>query len=147
MRHAKPEPSEVGQDSFLDVVANVVGVLIMLVMLVGLRAAHSAIVENPQVAEQPDASQQIAQKDSTELKAEINTTKRKVDGLEKEVLQARSKLVAVGREAAASERRQIELATCRSVIEEDIHQRRERLDSAKQREFDVQRNLFECKLE
>ena len=33
-----------GQDSFLDVVANVVGVLIILVMLVGMQASQGLLV-------------------------------------------------------------------------------------------------------
>ncbi len=40
---ARHSPSEPGQDSFLDIVANLVGILIILVMIVGAQAKDAMI--------------------------------------------------------------------------------------------------------
>lgn len=54
-RRARNDAEAPGQDSFLDVVANLVGVLIILVMVVGTQARHAmvAAASAPAQAEQP----------------------------------------------------------------------------------------------
>jgi hypothetical protein len=54
-RRARNDAEAPGQDSFLDVVANLVGVLIILVMVVGTQARHAmvAAASAPAEAEQP----------------------------------------------------------------------------------------------
>ena len=46
MRPDRLEEEETSQDSFLDVVANIVGVLVILVMLVGAQASQRLLVAN-----------------------------------------------------------------------------------------------------
>ena len=42
MKRAEIEADQMpGQDSFLDVITNIVGILILLVLVVGLRTSHS----------------------------------------------------------------------------------------------------------
>ena len=42
MKRAEVEADQMpGQDSFLDVITNIVGILILLVLVVGLRTSHS----------------------------------------------------------------------------------------------------------
>lgn len=52
MRRSTRDTTEaVGSDSFLDVVTNIVGILIILVMVVGMRAGHTPPDSEPQVRE------------------------------------------------------------------------------------------------
>ena len=58
MTRRKPPVVEApGQDSFLDVVANLVGILIILVMVIGVRA-KDAMLEAAPVADQEEATAQ-----------------------------------------------------------------------------------------
>lgn len=48
MRRVKPEDSSAaGQDSFLDVVTNIVGIIIILVMVVGAKVQHIILSGTP----------------------------------------------------------------------------------------------------
>jgi hypothetical protein len=51
-RRAPQQEPGFGSDSFLDIIANVVGILIILIVLAGLRASQSASVDSELVAEQ-----------------------------------------------------------------------------------------------
>jgi hypothetical protein len=42
-RSSRPQIEDPGQDSFLDIVANLVGILIILVMVIGARATDAMI--------------------------------------------------------------------------------------------------------
>ncbi|MCG8451346.1 MAG: MICOS complex subunit MIC60 [Pirellulales bacterium] len=141
------ETQEAGQDSFLDVVANVVGVLIILVMVVGLQASHSMLVKQALPADETVTQTAAKSKhDLDKLREEINKASSQAFAARREVQEAAQRVVAIRREAAAHDERRVELAMHRAVMEEDIARRRKRLDSQQQREFDVQRQLFESQL-
>jgi hypothetical protein len=82
-RRAVNDLTPEGNDSFLDIVANIVGILIILVMVVGVRVKHtpplsiSAAVEEPKLAEPIDTSQQ---------EAEIESRRRELAALEQEAM-------------------------------------------------------------
>src|SRR3954453_22697505 len=62
-----------GQDSFLDVITNIVGILILLVLVVGLRTSRS--VHNgpdPQVAEEARVQDQLQKAYNSALTTELN---------------------------------------------------------------------------
>ena len=53
------EEQPFGSDSFLDVIANIVGILIILIVIVGMKVANQAIeTPEPVVAEEVDAAAQ-----------------------------------------------------------------------------------------
>ena len=54
-RRRTEEISTAGQDSFLDVVTNIVGILIILVMVVGGRVQHIVLSAKPSVTANQDA--------------------------------------------------------------------------------------------
>src|SRR3954465_7669507 len=62
-----------GQDSFLDVITNIVGILILLVLVVGLRSSH-AVHDGPdlQVAEQTHANDQLQKAYTSAISTERN---------------------------------------------------------------------------
>src|SRR4051812_32671709 len=62
-----------GQDSFLDVITNIVGILILLVLVVGLRTQRS--VHNgpdPQIAEEARVQDQLKKVTNAALSTELN---------------------------------------------------------------------------
>lgn len=63
-RHREAGPS-LESDSFLDIVANIVGILIILIVVVGLRVGQSASAER-QLAPNPPAPSVVAQSETTE---------------------------------------------------------------------------------
>lgn len=83
--HPRTEAGEIGSDSFLDVVANIVGILIILVLVVGVRVKNlpaEALIADAEPAAPTidlDAPQQTAarlQTDVLALASEINTVKQ-----------------------------------------------------------------------
>ncbi len=61
-RLASSSVDEPGQDSFLDVVANIVGILIILVVVVGVRASRLPATDLPTAAIEPATSDRVESK-------------------------------------------------------------------------------------
>jgi hypothetical protein len=144
MRRDRHQQEESSENSFLDVVANVVGVLIILVMLVGMQASRSlfpasASQSTVATAEQPP-------QDLDKLKNELEEATRQAKDTQQTVAQLVTRVARISNEAAGYDRQRIELAMHRKVIEDDIQSRREQLDSGSQQEFDVQRELLESQI-
>src|SRR3954464_13792726 len=59
-----------GQDSFLDVITNIVGILILLVLVVGLRSSRS-VHDGPGLADQAEAQDKLKQVYNSALTAEL----------------------------------------------------------------------------
>ena len=63
MRRRLKQTKEAGQDSFLDIVTNIVGILIILVMVIGARVQHLSIKPDsappPEVAALADEAARI----------------------------------------------------------------------------------------
>ncbi|MCA9232331.1 MAG: hypothetical protein KDA57_16910 [Planctomycetales bacterium] len=147
-----PEEGDSGQDSFLDVVANVVGVLIILVMLVGVRASHSlftAKTKEPAVTQETSLADEVSgqvPQDLAELRQALDQAQKQAIASHRENEQLTFKLAKLTVESAAHDQRRAELAMHRTLIEEDLEKRRSQLDLHKQQEFDVQRQLVEAQL-
>src|SRR6059058_3163152 len=74
MRRAEMEADQMpGQDSFLDVITNIVGILILLVLVVGLRSSRS-VHDKPgdPLADKTCAQDQLQKAYSSALTAELN---------------------------------------------------------------------------
>jgi cell division protein FtsB len=84
-RPAPPDPNDAGQDSFLDVVSNIVGILIILVMVVGGRVRHLATT----AATAPVAEAGRLEREIEELAATVASTESEIDDL-----QSQSRVVA-----------------------------------------------------
>jgi hypothetical protein len=136
MRRQDDEEEAVGQDSFLDVVANIVGILILLVMVVGARAAMAPTsdVANPALGTPPGAA---------ELKAALQHAAKSRADVEEIVQQtANMHLESVRRE---SER--MRLQTLVSAVSAEIQQQREKLSAEEQQDFDLRRQLAMAQIE
>ena len=122
-----------GHDSFLDIVANMVGILIILVMVVGVR------VKNAPLAAIPDRASQLA--------LELERDQATEQSLHGEVLEVAEEIRGVRQEALVQGRRRGALAVLVSALEEKIRTRRERMDSRTQELFDLRRSLSRSRLE
>ena len=143
MPRPKPEDiSSAGQDSFLDVVTNIVGILIILVMLVGQRARQ--VVQAPAAADP----------------ARVAALDREVESLEQEVLVTEGEigeLAAQGRTVAtaaafAGEAR-LHLATAVSAARVEVEERKQAADTARvaaaeiaARRREAQEEIERCRL-
>ena len=154
MASRKIHEEQDSQDSFLDVVANVVGVLIILVMLVGMQATQSLtaqqrerLAESSAQAAQEHPAKTVSEQDLDDLKSRVKLAKREVLESRQEVVDLATKVTRIGSELSSQEKQRVELAMHRSLIEEDIERRREELDDQSRQEFDVQRKLLASQLE
>lgn len=139
------------ENSFLDVVANVVGVLIILVMLVGVRVAHPVLIEsaNQENDSKPEAETLADPRgdDRVQLQQTLSEAKRRINRTRSEIQQLQGHVQSLALEVEDQDSQRVELAMHRSVLEEDLEHRRSQLDEATQRQFDVQRELVEYRLQ
>jgi hypothetical protein len=152
MRPDRFQQEESNQDSFLDVVANVVGVLIILVMLVGAQASRTLLAGNAETKSegdalpQADSTAECSTEDLEKLQQELTRATQEAISAQRGVTELANQITRIDLEAEASDRQRIELAMHRQVIKEDIERRRNQLDTERQQEFDVQRQLLESQI-
>jgi len=167
MRPDRFHEEDTNDDSFLDVIANVVGVLIILVMLVGVKASHRMIAAksdpavtvqqtNPATLETQPAVQEsqpaeikssISEADLVRLREQLDEARRHAIASQREIQEMAVRVININQESAAHDQRRIQLAMHRSVLEKDLEKRRSKLDSHRQQEFDVQRQLVEAQID
>jgi hypothetical protein len=119
-----------GQDSFLDVITNIVGILILLVLVVGLRTSHS-------VSDSSDLQSTERARSEKELSKAYNTalsTEHDVRNLVQRVGNARF-------ESAYREDERVWLNTTIAAAEQEINDRRAKLSTEGQRDFDVRQRI------
>jgi hypothetical protein len=121
-----------GQDSFLDVTTNIVGILIVLVMVVGIRA------QNPIV--EPNAT-------SAPTDAELTDLATQAVRIEGDWHQIDKRLAAVNAEIEARSLEREELATIIAGAEKEIGDRRAKLASTEQEDFDLHREIAASRAE
>ncbi len=145
MRHDEPEDDSMpGQDSFVDVICNMVGILITLVVVVGIRV--SQVVIDPPTPVTPTAARPADAEQLARLKTELEETQRERRAAEEQAadawlqaadMHANSRLVEIRREA---------LSVLRAEVERQIAERRAQLDADSQQQFDVQREIAEAEI-
>ena len=145
MSRRPQEEEESSQDSFLDVVANLVGVIIILVMLVGAKATHDALCgTSPAAPAEQVATDKPA--NSQELESQLKEARSNAYERKREVEQLATRLVQIKQEANDFDAERVNLAMHRSVVEEDLARRRELLDAEHKQQFDVQKKIAEYQL-
>jgi hypothetical protein len=122
----------VNSDSFLDIVASVVSIMIIMVVLEGSRIKNApvtvSIPASPETValEKELAAEQASRSDAMKAAEEIHS-------LEQEIVRRGAQRDA--------------LATMVSAVEHKVQQRRQQLAGAKRADFDLARNLSESRLE
>jgi hypothetical protein len=131
-RHASEETGAVGHDSFLDIVTNMVGILIVLVLVVGLRIKNAPATAEP--SEEIRAAAEALHKDEVGEQP-----------LRQDVAQTMQQLEAVAQEAALRGQERDLLATAVAALEHQLRQRRDGLDAGARDDFDLRRGLSEVR--
>ncbi len=122
-----------GQDSFLDVITNIAGILILLVLVVGLRTSHSvheSSVEN--------AGAMARAND------ELTKTVSHAANAERELGQMVEQVGSIRQEVAMRTQERTWLQEAVLEAEQDINARRASLSTHDQRDFDMRRRMAEA---
>ncbi len=115
-----------GQDSFLDITTNIVGILIVLVMVVGMRA------QNPIVSATPAPTT-----------AELESLSKQAANIEYDVRRMGADITAIDQTAAAKNAARESLATMIAAAQKELDDQRAKLDAGKQADFDLRRQVDE----
>jgi chorismate mutase len=115
-----------GQDSFLDVVTNIVGILIILVMVIGAQVRQLVLTPPPAPA---DATAATAE--AERLAAEIETLGATVASAESEIEELQFQIKSVAVEAAAAAQGRVEIATLVAAAKHELGQMKAAADSAR----------------
>lgn len=144
MEQHDDDDSMPGQDSFIDVVCNMVGILIVLVMIVGVRASRPAEFDAAMMPKKPKAASGVNEQlvDSRELEKLIEEANKETRELEREA----ERMVDLAVQAALTEQRRQALLTLQASVEQQIGERRAKLDEAGKTQFDVQRAIAEAEM-
>ncbi|NUQ65658.1 MAG: hypothetical protein HUU20_24575 [Pirellulales bacterium] len=125
----------IGHDSFLDIVANIVGILIILVMVVGVRARNAPVQAPPDDAE-----------DLKPMVSELERNQMVQQNLYNDVARAAEQIAAIQRESLARHQERTRLATAVAALEHQIQSRRSELSTGSQEDFDLARRLSDSRI-
>lgn len=133
MSRPVPQHSEaVNSDSFLDIVASVVSIMIIMVVMEGTRIKNAPVKVS--IADSPAA---------IELEKDVATEQAMRGDVSKAVEEIRN----LEQETVTRGMQRDVLATMVSAVEHKIQERRQKLDSAKQVDFDLARSLSESRFQ
>ncbi|MBM4011466.1 MAG: hypothetical protein FJ286_08820 [Planctomycetes bacterium] len=145
---ARPKHEEdlnAGQDSFLDVITNIVGILIILVMVVGARVTKITL---------DAASQPAPSTDQVALEAQVEEREDTLASAESEIqeLQTQAALVQAAIDGASSAR--LRLATAVAAAKVEVDRRKQAADAARvadaeraAKRHDLEEAIRQCTLE
>lgn len=126
-----------GQDSFIDVICNMVGILIILVMIAGAHAGSNPLEYfSPDEEAKPTAMTEDP-KEIKELRAELTAAQKAALSLANKVNTSMSQSGNLRRQALQVEAERQSLETIRAEIEAEIQIRRAKLDAPSKKHFDV----------
>jgi hypothetical protein len=120
-----------GQDSFMDILANITGILIILVMVMGVRAGRAPV--------------EVAATVSPEEHEELRTVLAAETSLRNEVLELAAEAAGLEQEARARGRQRLALAAAKVEVEQELAARRAQLDAEQQAALDLSRKLAEAR--
>ena len=120
------EDTAFGSDSFLDVMANMVGILIVLVMIALMRAGEVKHANRAEVEK---------------LATDVKSLEKESKDLENEVHRLTGDIAAVDRAAARAHEERDTLALVAAAHERELKERREKLDGRSREDYDLRREL------
>ena len=129
-RRNRENTEAVNPDSFLDIVASVVSIMIIMVVMEGTRIKNAPI----QAAIPGDP-----------LTAELEKDVHEEQSLQGDILNSAEEIEHLKREAAARAMQRDMLATAVSALEQKIESHRQQLDEQKRQRFDLARSLSEAR--
>lgn len=142
MRRASQNQAEApGHDSFLDVVANLVGIMIILIMIVGIGTKKAFVADAKSTASASDGAESAVTEDDVRA-AVAEATAVETD---MQVLAARIQRQNLEVEYRRSERDKI--LNLLTAVEKGVEDRRQSLDERQNQQIDLQRQLAKAQQE
>ncbi len=120
-----------GQDSFMDILANITGILIILVMVMGVRAGRAPVDVDKTVSPEEHEGLRRALAAETSLRGEV--------------IELAAEAARLEQQALAQGRQRLLVAAMKIEMEQELADRRARLDAEQQAAFDLQRKLAEAR--
>jgi len=134
VRRRDSQPHEgPGQDSFLDIVANLVGILIILVMVIGARAKDAMLEASPLPA--PDD-------EPTAAAVDVATAKAAAQAVDEDIRRLSGKINREEFEVTYRRKERDKIQLLLAGAEEQLESRRAGLNEEQQKQFDLQRKLL-----
>jgi hypothetical protein len=124
-----------GQDSFLDIVANLVGILIILVMVIGARATDAMVEAAP------------SRTDENEPKVDLAAAQRAADAVERDIHHIDAKIKRQQVEVAYRRKERDKMLQLVAVIEHGLDQRRQQLDETRRKSLESSRQWMAAREE
>ncbi|RMG04128.1 MAG: hypothetical protein D6741_01455 [Planctomycetota bacterium] len=135
IRKRKPrDKQQPGYDSFLDIVTNIVGILIILVMVVGVRVKHAPLLSITPRQSPPQA-----------LIEELSAKKARVDSLRNEIAAIATQIEAIERERVVRQFEREQLVALKLALEEKLGEVRASLDARSRRRMELEARIAEAK--
>jgi hypothetical protein len=146
VQHAEEDDALPGQDSFIDVVCNMVGILIVLVVIVGIRATAAksppAAAKGAPVRATPAAYH--APTDSS-LKA-LRDAELEALQAQREIAEAVERVEDLAAQSVLVDAQRQQLTLLKLAVEKEIEERRAALSEEDRLQFDVQREIAEAEM-
>ncbi len=130
-----------GQDSFLDIVANLVGILIILVIVIGVNA------KDVMLDAVPTPETEVAHPDLAALNEEAEAALKAANAIENDILELEDKLKRQDIEIDYRRRERDKVQLLVAQAEQAIAERRAQLAATEQHRFDAQRAVLEAREE
>jgi hypothetical protein len=127
---------EPGQDSFLDIVANLVGILIILVMVIGARATDAMVSVDPDDAVI-----------DTEPPIDVQGARIAAEAVERDIHQIDGKINRQDLEIAYRRNERDKIMQILGAVEEQVESRKSALDADRRKHLDTTRQLVASRQE
>lgn len=136
VRRASQNVQEPGHDSFLDIVANLVGILIILITVIGARATDAMVEAAPS-----------AQSTEEEPRIDIAGARAAAEAVEADVHKIDGKIKRQQLEIKYRRRERDKFLQLIGAVEERLDEQRETLDDRQQEQLDMSQNLLVARSE
>jgi hypothetical protein len=124
-----------GQDSFLDVLTNMVGIIILLVVVTGLRTSQATVRAAVEKVKAAANAEQKAPKD------QLPDAQRAALAAESNLKSTMRQVVEVHGETSLREHERDHLTSFIAAVEQELGERRSALSAEDQRDYDLRRRL------
>ncbi len=114
-----------GQDSFLDIVANLVGILIILVMVVAVRAREAIVAEK------------VAQNQGVPMEIDVEAPRLAIKAVISDINRMDKSLARQEFEVAFRRRERDKVLTMVTQVERELAEQRQQLTDQQKKEFDI----------
>ena len=129
-----------GSDSFLDIVANMVGIMIILVMVVGVQAKDAFLAGPPEESPAPVVSL-VSLAESEPLTEDLNAKRQAVFSMKREVEELAELRASAASESALQLEVRKQLQEMAVAAEHMIEEEKSKLDAQTQQNFDIRRQV------